>query len=470
MTFDLVVRGGQVFTDGALRDVDVGVTDGRIVAIGPALGAAEREVAAAGRLVLPGGVDSHVHIEQVSAGGLMNADTWESGTTAAAFGGTTSVIAFAAQHRGLDLADVVEDYAGLARRGAIVDYAFHLIVADPTPKTLEQDLPQLLANGHGSIKVFTTYDLLQVADDKILDILAIARAHGANVCFHAENHAMIAWKTRELIAAGKTQPRYHAESHPREAEVEAVGRLVAMSALLDQPVVIFHVSTREAAALVRQARADGVRVTAETCPHYLLMTSEELDRPGLEGGKWMCSPPLRVAADKEALWAALERDDIQMVTSDHAPYRFDESGKLRFGPGSTFKQIANGLPGLEVRLPLMFDAMVSKGRLGLARFVELTASAPAKLFGLHPRKGEIAVDADADLVLWDPECRVVLSGPTLHDRTGYTPFEGRAITGWPAVVIRRGEVVVRDGRLVAQPGSGRFLPRPLRGAGETIYV
>lgn len=458
-SFDLLIRGGTVGTATGVFDADVAVSGGRIVDLGHDLGSGKQEIDATGRLVLPGGVDTHVHLEQVSANGLLGADDWQSGTTAAAFGGTTTVLAFAAQHKGSSLRAVVDDYAALAKRGAIIDYAFHLIVADPTPETITTDLPYLLSQGHGSIKLFTTYDLLQVSDEQILDILHIARAHGANVCFHAENHGMIAWQTRRLLADGHTTPRYHADSHPRAAEIEAIERVVRMSELVDQPVVIFHVSTSEGVAIVREARARGVAVSAETCPQYLLLTREELDKPGLEGGKWMCSPPLRLAQDQEALWHALARGDIQLVTSDHAPYRFDESGKLRHGPSSTFKQIANGMPGIEVRLPLIFDAMVSSGRFGIERFVDVTATAPARLFGLHPRKGAIAIGADADLAIWNPEREITLTQSMLHDRTGYTPYEGRQIKGWPEVVVRRGSVVIQGDELLAAPGSGLFLPR-----------
>lgn len=458
-SYDLVIRGGTVCTAVDMFEADVAVLDGRVVALGRDLVSGREEIDARGKLVLPGGIDSHVHIEQVSANGLLGADDWESGTTAAAFGGTTSVIAFAAQHKGMDLAQVVEDYAALARRGAVIDYAFHLIIADPTTKALEQDLPRLLSGGHRSIKLFTTYDLLHVDDTRILDVLAIAREHGASVCFHAENHGMIAWQTRQLLAAGKTHPRYHADSHPRPAEIEAFERLIKMSELVDQPIVIFHVSTAEGAAVIRDARARGVAVSAETCPQYLLLTREDLDKPGLEGAKWMCSPPLRTEEDQEALWRALDRRDLQLVTSDHAPYRFDESGKLRNGPASTFKQIANGMPGIEVRLPLMFDAMVSEGRFEVQRFVEATSTAPAKLFGLHPQKGTIAIGSDADIVIWDADREVTLSAAMLHDRTGYTPYEGRQIKGWPQTVVRRGEVIVQNEEFAAKPGSGTFLSR-----------
>jgi dihydropyrimidinase len=457
--YDVVVRGGRVVT--ATDDVvaDVAIRHGTIEAIGRKLGPGGTEIDAAGRLVMPGGVDSHCHIEQLSAAGIMNADTFESATVSAAFGGTTTVISFAAQHVGMSLRKVVADYAALAARGAVVDYTFHMIVADPTPVTLAEDIPALVRDGHGSIKLFMTYDRLKVDDEMLLDVLLAARKAGALVCVHAENHGMITWMSRRLLEAGHTAPKFHALSHPRGSEVEAINRLVVCAELLDQPVMIFHVSTAEGAAAIRAARARGVKIYAETCPQYLFLTADDLDRPGVEGAKWMCSPPPRTSSDQEALWQALALGDLQTVSSDHAPYAMDETGKLRAGPNPNFKQIANGLPGLEARLPLLFDAMVTKGRLGANKFVELTATAPAKIYNLHPRKGSIAVGADADLAIWDPDREVTLTDAIMHDRTGYTPYAGRRVRGWPTTVLRRGEVIVDGGRMLAAPGSGRFLPR-----------
>jgi dihydropyrimidinase len=445
--YDLVIRGGTVASGSGTYLGDVGVRDGVIAALGLDLDPGRREI------------DVHCHIEQVSAAGLLNADTWESATASAAFGGTTTVVAFAAQHQGMELPRVVEDYMALARRGALVDYAFHMIVSDPTPALLSEHLPALIAAGHRSIKAFMTYERIRLGDEALLDVMLVAREHGALVCAHAENHGMIAWMSRRLLERGHAAPRFHAVSHPRVSEVEAFERLMRMSALLDQPVMIFHVSTREGAAAIRRARGQGLKIHAETCPQYLFLEAADLDRPGLEGAKWMCSPPPRTRDDQEALWRALELGDVQVVSSDHAPYRFDASGKLSGGEGATFKEIANGLPGLEARLPLLFDAMVSKGRLGLERFVEVACAAPARLHGLAPRKGAIAVGADADVAVWDPERRVTLGAAMMHDRTGYTPYEGRTVQGWPVTVVRRGEVVVEEGALEASPGSGLFLPR-----------
>jgi dihydropyrimidinase len=392
----------------------------------------------------------------------MNADTFESATRSAAFGGTTSIISFAAQHRGMNLSDVVADYTALAARGAMIDHAFHLMVANPDRQTIEHDLPAQIKAGHRSVKLFMTYDKIQVNDEELLDVLLVARANGALVCVHAENHAMLTWMGRRLVERGHVHPKYHAVSHPRAAEVEAFHRLVAFSRLVDQPIVIFHVSTAEGAAVIRQARGEGVKIFAETCPHYLFQTAAALDLPGLEGARMMCSPPQRQEADQQALWRALDLGDLQMVSSDHAPYRMDETGKLSAGASPHFKQIANGMPGLEMRLPLMFDAMVSKARAvdfaqALSKFAELTATAPARIYDLA-QKGSITIGKDADLVLWDAT-RITTLTDALHDNTGYNPFKGRTLKGWPETVLRRGETIIEHGRLLARPGSGRLILR-----------
>ncbi|KAA2241093.1 dihydropyrimidinase [Salinarimonas soli] len=456
--YDLVIRGGTVATSSDVYEADVAVQGERIAAVGQGLGPGAREIDARGKLVLPGGVDSHCHIEQLSAAGLMNADTFESATRAALFGGTTTVISFAAQHVGMELPRVVEDYHALARRGALVDYAFHMIVADPTEAALKEHIPALVRAGHGSIKVFMTYDRIRVDDERLLDILVAARESRAMVCVHAENHGMIAWMARRLVERGYTAPKYHAVSHPRVSETEAFRRLVAMSALVDQPVMIFHVSTAEGAAVIREARGEGLKIFAETCPHYLFQTRDDLDREGVQGAKWMCSPPTRTSADQEALWRALDLGDLQTVSSDHAPYRLDETGKLRAGPRPDFKQIANGQPGLDVRMPLLFDAMVSGGRLGVSKFVELTATAPARIYNLG-RKGSIAVGKDADIAIWDPGARMTFSDATAPDGTGYTAYPGRTVRGWPTTVLVRGTIAVEDGTIKVSAGSGRFIAR-----------
>jgi dihydropyrimidinase len=455
---DLVIRGGTVATACDTFAADVGVAAGRIVALGKGLARGAREIDAGGRLVLPGGVDSHCHIAQLSSFGVMNADDFESAHTAAAFGGTTTTISFAAQYPGQSVRAVVAAYREEARK-AILDHAFHIIVSDPRPEVLSEELPALIREGCSSLKLFMTYDHLRVTDEQMLDVLALARRHGAMVCVHAENHGMMHWMADRLLERGHTAPRYHAVYHARAAEAEAINRVIAMAALLDQPVTIFHVSTAAGMETIRRAQGEGLKVYGETCPQYLLLDARDLDKPGLEGAKWMFSPPPRDAGDREALWRGLAYGTFQLLSSDHAPYRFDESGKLSRGPDPTFREIANGIPGLELRLPLLFSEGVRKGRIGLNRFVELGCTNGARIYGLHPQKGTIAIGSDADIAIWDPEKRVEVTDDLTHDRTGYCPYAGMTIEGWPVVVLSRGEVVVEDGRLRGTPGRGRFLPR-----------
>ncbi|NNE52977.1 MAG: dihydropyrimidinase [Sulfitobacter sp.] len=453
MTYDLKISGGTLATAAEVFQADLAISEGRIAAVGQNLGPAGRTIDATDRLVLPGGVDSHCHIEQLSGAGLMNADTFESAHRSAAFGGTTTTISFAAQHPGMRLGRVMEDYAALARKGALVDHAFHSIVADTSGENLTHDLPALIESNHRSIKIFTTYDKVRLADAEILATLDVARAKGAMVCFHAENDAMIRWATARLLAAGKTAPRYHAESHPREAEIEALSRICHFAELTGQPVILFHISTEEGVDIVRTARARGVPVFAETCPHYLFMTEEILNKPGNEGAAFLCSPPQRRTSDQEALWQGLADRTLDLVSSDHAPYRMDETGKFANGPSAPFNKMANGMPGLETRLPLLFDAMVTKGRMNLRDFVRLTATASAAVFGLTG-KGTLDEGADADITIWNPTRSHTYGVDDLYDNVGYNPFAGRTVTGWPETVLSRGEVIVEDGRLHAQPGRG----------------
>ncbi|GAC1332192.1 MAG: dihydropyrimidinase [Beijerinckiaceae bacterium] len=466
--FDTVIRDGSVVTASDTMRADVAIQGETIVAVGRSLGPGRREIDASDKFVMPGGIDAHAHIEQLSASGLVNSDSFESATISAALGGTTTVLPFAAQHVGMSLTKVVEDYHALARRGAVIDYAFHMILADPREEVLRDELPPLVKAGHSSLKLFMTYDRLRVDDIQLLDVLMAARENRALVLVHAENHGMITWLSKRLVAKGYTAPRYHAISHPRLGEVEAFTRLIACAELIDQPIMIYHVSSAEGAATIRAARGRGLKVFAETCPQYLFMTKHDLDRPGIEGAKWMCSPPVRETSDQEALWQALALGDLQLVSSDHAPYAFNEKGKLMAGTSANFKQIPNGMPGLQARLPVLFDAMVSKGRFDANRFVAWTSTEPAKIYGLHPRKGSIAIGADADIAIWDPDKQVTFADADVRDGAGYTPYVGREVRGWPTIVLRRGEVIVEDGKCLASPGSGQFLPREAGAAAEPL--
>ena len=457
--FDLTVRNATVVTAAKTFRADIGVREGRIAAIEPSLAPGARDIDATGRLVMPGGVDSHCHVEQLSSTGKMCADDFWSASVAAVFGGTTTIVPFAAQHKGNSLIDVVDDYARRAAEKSVIDYAFHLIIADPTEHALNAELPQLIRRGITSFKVYMTYDLLKLSDEQLLDVLAVADRERALVMVHAENHEIIRWIAKRLLARGHTAPKFHMTSHHPIAESEATNRVIALSRLLDVPVLIVHVSGIEAVKTIRAAQTLGARVYAETCPQYLFLEATDADKPGLEGAKWCCSPPPRDKASQEAVWAGLKDGTFQVFSSDHAPYRFDETGKLPKGDATTFKDMANGVPGLQVRLPLLFSEGVGKGRITLNEFVALTATNHAKMYGLAPQKGDIAIGADADLAIWDPDLEVTLTAAMMKDNVGYTPYEGRTVRGWPVTVVSRGRVAVENDELKVARGSGQFVAR-----------
>jgi dihydropyrimidinase len=465
--YDLVIRNGTVVTAVDAQHCDIGIKDGMVATLGRQVGGGTREIDATGRLVLPGAIDSHCHIEQKSGSGVMCADDFYSGTVSAAFGGTTTVIPFAAQHRGQSLRAVVEEYRQAALPKAVIDYAFHLIITDPNEQVLGQELPALIRDGYTSFKVYMTYDAMRLDDGQMLDILALARREGAMVMVHAENHEMIKWLTNRLLERGLGQPRYHAVSHARIAEGEATNRAVALAELLDVPILIVHVSAAEAIDVIRGAQTKGLKIYGETCPQYLFLTADDIGMD-LEGTKFCCSPPPRDHAAQEAVWLGLANGTFNVFSSDHAPYRYDSTGKLLKGDKTTFKDTANGVPGIELRVPLLFSEGVRKGRIDIHRFVALTATNHAKLYGLHPRKGTIAVGSDADIAIWDPEKKTTVTAANIHDNVGYTPYEGMELTGWPVTVISRGRVVIEDGNLAAQRGSGNFLPCALSDAAKPL--
>ena len=467
--YDLVIRGGTVATAADTVACDVGIRDGRVIALAEGLGPGADEIDATGKLVLPGGVDSHCHIDQPSSMGATTADDFRSGSISAACGGTTCIIPFAAQHRGQSLRAVVEDYHARARGKAVIDYAFHLIVSDPTEQVLGQELPALIKDGYTSFKIYMTYDALKLDDRQILDVLAAARREGAMVMVHAENHDVIAWLTERLIGAGRSAPQFHAVAHAAQAEREATHRAITLAEIVDLPILIVHVSARAAMEEIRAAKARGLRLYAETCPQYLFLTAADLDREGFEGAKYVCSPPPRDAANQEFVWRGLEGGVFDVFSSDHAPYRYDDpEGKQMHGKGAPFNRIANGVPGLEIRMPMLFSAGVGTGRIGLNRFVDLCCTRPAKLYGLYPRKGSIAVGGDADIAIWNPELKVTISQDMLHDNLDYTPYEGRVVTGWPVTTLSRGTVVWDKGAVLGEPGRGQFLRCDLPAAAHPL--
>jgi dihydropyrimidinase len=457
--FDLIIRNGTVVTAIDSSLCDIGIRDGKVAAIGTALGSASREIDATGKLLLPGGVDSHCHIEQPRADGSTNADTFESATTSAAFGGTTCVICFSPQFKGHGIADRAADYHARARK-AVIDYSFHIIITDPTAAVIEQQLPPLVAAGHRSIKFFMTYDPSVLTDGQILTALAAARKNQAFVVIHAENHEAIKWMTARLEAAGLTDAKYHAWAKPALVEREAIQRVIALAELVDVPIQIFHVSSEEGAEEIRRAQGRGLKVYAETCTQYLAFTADDLDRPDQEGAKFLCSPAPRTKADQQALWKHIRLGTLGIVSSDHAPAQHGgPGGKQSIAREAPFSKIPNGVPGLEVRMPYLFSEGVLKGRIDLQTFVAITATNPAKLFGLHPRKGSIACGMDADIGIWDPKLTRTVRNIDLHHAVDHTPYEGLTLTGWPITTLVRGQTVMDAGTRSAEPGFGQFQPR-----------
>ncbi|XWN31468.1 MAG: dihydropyrimidinase [Devosia sp.] len=458
MNFDLVIKNGTVATASDTFAADVGIAGGIVTAIAKDLPDGGEVIDATGKLVLPGGIESHCHIEQESATGAMTSDDYYSGSVSALHGGNTSFIPFAAQHRGQSVRHVLETYHERAQK-SVIDYSFHLIISDPTETVLKEELPEAFASGITSFKVFMTYDKLIVSDEQMLDILVTAREHGAVTMTHAENNALIKWMVRKLVDGGHTAPKFHAVSHPAAAEAEAIHRGIRLATFVGAPLLIVHVSTDEGARLVAGARQAGHPIFGETCPQYLFLTKEDLDRPEPEGTKYCCSPPLRDEQTQSDLWRHLLAGSLQLWSSDHAPYRFDETGKLSSGPKPPFNKVANGMPGIEVRAPLLFSEGVRKGRLSLNQFVAFTSTNAAKLFGVHPRKGTIAIGSDADIAIWDPEETRTVTAAGMHDAMDYTPFEGMSLTGWPQTMVIRGKVAMREGKRIAERGNGVFLKR-----------
>jgi dihydropyrimidinase len=456
--FDLVIRGGTAATAVDVYRTDIGVRDGRIAALAASLPAGRREMDARDLLVLPGGIDAHCHLDQPTGDESVMADDFASGTRSAACGGTTTVMPFAAQMKGQSLREAVADYHRRAEGKAFVDYAFHLIVTDPTPHVLGQELPALIRDGYTSFKIYMTYDALKLSDRQILDVLTTAKNERALVMIHAENADCIGWLTERLERAGDVAPRFHAAARPQIAEREATHRAIALAELAETPILIVHVSGREAIEQIRWARSRGLRIYAETCPQYLFLTADDLAAPGFHGAKCVCSPPPRDRASQAAVWDGLSDGLFQVFSSDHAPFRYDDpKGKMVAKAASSFACIPNGIPGLETRLPLLFSAGVNEGRIDLCQFVALTATNAAKMYGLYPRKGSIAIGADADLAIWDPDREVTIANDLLHHNVDYTPYEGVRVRGWPVTTISRGEIVWADGAFAAAAGRGEFL-------------
>jgi dihydropyrimidinase len=457
MRFDTLIRNGTIVTALDTYAADVGINDGKISAIAAQLPIenAGRVIDAVGHSVMPGGIDVHTHLD-MPFGGTTSADDFETGTIAAAFGGTTTLIDFAIQYKGQTLRQAFDTWMKKAHDKAVTDYAFHCIITDLGAAQLEE-MGQLIREGVTSFKLFMAYPGVFMLDDAtIFRAMSQAAKHAGLICMHAENGGAIDVLVQKALAEGKRAPKYHALTRPTTAEAEATSRAIALAEMAGAPVYIVHLSCNDALEKVREARDRGLPVYAETCPQYLYLSLENFDVPGFEGAKYVFTPPLREKWHQEKLWQGLALDTLQVVSTDHCPFCFKEQKELG---KDDFTKIPNGGPGIEHRLSLIYTGGVHAKRFSANRFVELVSTAPAKLFGLYPRKGTIAVGSDADLVIFAPDEQQVISAKTHHMRVDYSMFEGIHVTGVPKTVFSRGRAVIDAGKFVGRAGAGQFVRR-----------
>jgi dihydropyrimidinase len=453
-----LIRNGLVITASDESAVDVLIEDEKVVALAdPAFAqgwTADTVIDATGKYVIPGGVDAHTHME-LPFGGTFASDTFETGTRAAAWGGTTTIVDFAVQSMGKSLRDGLDAWHAKADGNCAIDYAFHMIMADVNEGSLKE-MEGLVGEGITSFKLFMAYPGVFYSDDgKVLRAFQKGAETGGLIMMHAENGIAIDVLVAQALARGQTDPKYHGVVRHALLEAEATHRAIRLAQVAGAPVYIVHLSATEALADVARARDEGYNAFAETCPQYLFLTVDELARPGFEGAKYVCSTPLRPVEHQAALWRGLRNDDLSVVSTDHCPFCFKDQKELGIGD---FSKIPNGLPGVETRMDLLHQAVLD-GHIGRRRWIEIACATPAKMFGLYPRKGTIAPGADADIVIYDPNAQQVLSAQTHHMNVDYSCYEGRTITGKAETVLSRGRVVVDKGEYLGRAGHGRFLRR-----------
>src|SRR5437588_9281377 len=456
-----LIQNGTVVTAESTFPADILVEGEKIKEVRKGIpeNAADTVINAAGMLLLPGGIDVHTHLDMPFGGTTAN-DDFETGTRAAAFGGTTTIVDFAIQARGTRMRDALDTWWKKAEGKACIDYGLHMIVTDLGLAGLE-DMDDLVKEGVASFKLFMAYpNVLMVDDATIFKALSRTSKNGALICMHAENGGVIDVIVQRALAEGKTAPIYHALTRPTTAEAEAVHRAIAMAEIAGAPVYIVHLSSEAALNEVREARDRGVPAFAETCPQYLVLSIEELERPNFEGAKYVFTPPLREKENLPKLWDGLKHDHLQVVSTDHCPFCFEDQKTLG---KDDFTKIPNGGPGVENRLQLIYHHGVNAGKLSLNRFGELVSTAPARIFGMYPRKGAIAAGSDADIVFWDPKAQHTISAQTHHMRVDYSMFEGFEVQGNARTVLSRGETIVDGGRWLGKAGRGNFLRRAARG-------
>lgn len=448
------IRNGLIATADGVYRADIGIEDGKIAQIAEMLPAAKQDLDASGCYVMPGGIDVHTHLDTPMYE-FVTADNFETGTIAAACGGTTSIIDFCAQAKGETLAQAIANWDRKAKGKAAIDYGYHVIITDMSDGVFKE-LAGLPDRGITSFKLFMAYKGREMVDDlTLMKAMEQAKKSGAIVMVHAENGDAVLYLQERYLAEGKTAPRFHAETRPPRVEAEATGRAIALAELADAPLYVVHMTCEAALEEVVRGRMRGVDVLAETCTQYLYTTKDDLDRPGFEGAKFVFSPAPRTKHDQEVLWQALRNGLLETVSSDHCVTNF--KGQKERGRDD-FSRIPNGGPGIEERLMMLYQG-VNEGRLGVPQFVDLVSTRPAKVFGLYPRKGTIAVGSDADIVIWDPNATLTISNSALHHAVDYTNYDGRTVRGLPRTVLSRGKVIVENRSYVGNPGEGQFLKR-----------
>src|SRR5947207_2020798 len=453
-----LIRNGTIVTATETYPADLLIDGEQIARIGgriPGDPGVDRVIDAKGMYVMPGGVDVHTHLDMPFMG-TSTSDDFQTGTVAAAFGGTTSIVDFAIQYRGQALREGLELWIKKAEGRAVIDYGFHMICTDlPDPVLAEMD--QLVDAGVSSFKLFMAYPGAFMLDDgSIFRGLLKTAENGGLICMHAENGGAIDVLVKQALAAGHTAPKYHGLTRPATAEGEATGRAIALAEMAKAPLYIVHLSCADALNQVMAARDRGLPVYAETCPQYLFLSHKNLEEPGFEGAKYVCSPPVRDAWHQDELWKGIASNDLQVVSTDHGTFTYKEQKQAG---QHDFSKIPNGMPGIETRLMLLYNGGVRTGKISLNRFVDVVSTTPARMFGLFPRKGAIAVGSDADLILFDPEAKGRITAAAMHMRVDYNPYEGTEVTGRPRTVLSRGTLLVEDGKFVAPPGHGKMLKR-----------
>ncbi|MBX7309688.1 dihydropyrimidinase [Clostridium chauvoei] len=452
--FDVVIKNGTIVNASDVYKGDIGIKDGKISAIAKNLENDSKEIIdATGKYIFPGGIDPHTHME-MPFGGTFSSDDFETGTKAAACGGTTTIIDFAVQPKGKTLNETANMWRQKSDNKACIDYGIHIVITDMN-KNIMNEIPDVINKGYSSFKVFMTYEGMRIDDETLMKTLIKVSENGGLTCVHAENYYVIKYLTEKLLSEGKTEPLYHALSRPNLCEAEAVSRAIIMSELCNTPLYIVHNSCKESADEIKRAREEGYNIMGETCPQYLLLSTDNYKEPNFNGAKYVMSPPLRDKDNWTYMWDALKKNTLQVVATDHCPF-FMNQKKMGL---NDFTKIPNGAPGVELRMALMYTYGVLENNMSLSKFVEVTSTNAAKAFGLYPKKGTIVVGSDADLVVFDPNKELIVRKHILNENVDYTPYEGFKLKGYPELTLSRGEIIAKEGKYVGEDKRGKFIKR-----------